>query len=612
MHIVTKAPRLLAFIFLFTLSACGGGGGGGGGGGPSLSLSTNSLTFDATGTSFTPAPQTVSVTINGSVSGTLYILAVSTGPAIGSISNVTITGPTTGQADVFPASAITLGPGTYSSTITVTACTSGPTCSSGVIGTPQTIHVTYNVRWPSGSVGSSCSGSTTSTGASGSLDTHFCGTGQLVFDSIFRAVGDDESNAIALESSGNILIGGYTHNADGNFDTAVWRYSPTGAVDTNFGVDYDGNGTKEGFVTYDNATGIYRSDVINAITVDGSGRILVAGRTDNGQSTPDMIVMRYTSAGILDTTFASGGRFVHNGAAGGNLGDEARGIAVDSNGNIVVAGYSTNAAGNFDTVVWRLLGNGSLDTTFGGDYDSNGTKDGFVKHDNAAGGSANDFGNAVLIDGSGRILVAGSSSRNAALQTEDRDMVVWRFTSAGALDTTFGGDYDSNLTPDGFVLHDGATVAASYDSAAAFVLDGNQGIIVVGSSFSVSTDYKLIVWRLTPDGVLDTTFGGDYNSSGSPDGYVRWGTNGSWDSGRAVAVDASNRIIVAGGRSNDLVVLRYTPAGALDNSFGTGGATFFAHGAGKGVTLKPTGEIIVTGSFHNGNNYDMAIWQYVP
>jgi hypothetical protein len=144
MYVVTKALRLFAVIFLFTLSACGGGGGGGSSG-PSLSLSTNSLTFDVANASSTPAPQTVTATINGNVSGTLYILIVSTGPAVASISNVTITGPTTGEATVYPESASTLGPGTYSSTITVTACTSGPTCSTGVIGTPQTIKVTYTV-----------------------------------------------------------------------------------------------------------------------------------------------------------------------------------------------------------------------------------------------------------------------------------------------------------------------------------------------------------------------------------------------------------------------------------------------------------------------------------
>ncbi|MDD5058140.1 MAG: IPT/TIG domain-containing protein [Sideroxydans sp.] len=144
MYSFTKMLRLSVFIFLFILSACGGGAGGGSSG-PSLGLSTSILTFNAANISSTPPPQTVTATINGSVSGTIYILIVSTGPAVSSISNITITGPTTGEATVYPASASTLGPGVHSSTITVTACTSDPTCTSGVIGIPQTINVTYTV-----------------------------------------------------------------------------------------------------------------------------------------------------------------------------------------------------------------------------------------------------------------------------------------------------------------------------------------------------------------------------------------------------------------------------------------------------------------------------------
>ena len=191
-------------------------------------------------------------------------------------------------------------------------------------------------------------------------------------------------------------------------------------------------------------------------------------------------------------------------------------------------------------------------------------------------------------------------------------MAVWRFTATGALDSTFGGDYNSDLSPDGFVLHDGATAVGSYDGAAALALDNNQRIVVAGSSFTLSTDYELVVWRLTSNGILDTAFGGDYDSSGTPDGFVRWGANGSWDSASAVAVDTSNRIIVAGGRSNDLVVLRYTSSGVLDGGFGTGGATYFPHAQGKDIVLKASGEILVTGTFYNGTENDMAIWQFVP
>ena len=138
---------ILAGSLSFILASCGGGGGGGGGGGSTgtLALSTNALTFSATGTSATPAGQIVTATVTGASGGTLVVRVVATGPAVGSISGVTITGPNSGRATVFPATASTLGPGTYASTITVTACLNDVNCSGPLIGTPQTVNVTYTI-----------------------------------------------------------------------------------------------------------------------------------------------------------------------------------------------------------------------------------------------------------------------------------------------------------------------------------------------------------------------------------------------------------------------------------------------------------------------------------
>jgi hypothetical protein len=152
-------PILVAGLS-WALASCGGGGGGGegggGGGGSSgtLTLSTNTLTFSATGTSATPSGQIVTATVTGASGGTLVVRVVATGPAVGSISGVTITGPTSGRATVFPASASALGVGTFASTITVTACLNDVNCSGPVIGTPQTINVTYTIPGVASSVAS--------------------------------------------------------------------------------------------------------------------------------------------------------------------------------------------------------------------------------------------------------------------------------------------------------------------------------------------------------------------------------------------------------------------------------------------------------------------------
>jgi hypothetical protein len=129
------------------LTGCGGGGGGGGDNRVqgTVTLSPTTLTFTTNNPAQTPPGQLVNATINTNASGTIYLRIVSVGPAVADINNILITGPNTGQGTVIPAAAATLGPGSHTSTITVTACTSGPTCPSGIIGSPQTVAVTYNV-----------------------------------------------------------------------------------------------------------------------------------------------------------------------------------------------------------------------------------------------------------------------------------------------------------------------------------------------------------------------------------------------------------------------------------------------------------------------------------
>jgi len=70
---------------------------------------------------------------------------VATGAAVAQVANIIITSNTTGQGTVVPAQASLLGPGVHTGTITVTACTSSPACTSGLIGSPQTVAVTYTV-----------------------------------------------------------------------------------------------------------------------------------------------------------------------------------------------------------------------------------------------------------------------------------------------------------------------------------------------------------------------------------------------------------------------------------------------------------------------------------
>jgi hypothetical protein len=142
------AARLLSLsAVVLSISACGGGGGGGGDKPPaSLSVSPSELTFSATSGSSAPAPQTLRGTISGTVEGDLFI-TITLNTNIVTVPGVVITSTISGEAQVYPASPATLGPGAHTGTITLRACTNNASCTSGNLsGSPRTIPVTYTVN----------------------------------------------------------------------------------------------------------------------------------------------------------------------------------------------------------------------------------------------------------------------------------------------------------------------------------------------------------------------------------------------------------------------------------------------------------------------------------
>jgi len=152
MNTLSVFRLIVVFIIVLFANACGGGGGGSSSSSSSdtFTLSTSTLNFVAESPSSSVAAQSITGTVNGDISGTLYILITSTGNAVASISSVTIDNNTqSGTALVYPVNASTLGAGTYTSTITVRACLNDPTCSTGELtGSPKTVTVNYEVKSP--------------------------------------------------------------------------------------------------------------------------------------------------------------------------------------------------------------------------------------------------------------------------------------------------------------------------------------------------------------------------------------------------------------------------------------------------------------------------------
>jgi uncharacterized delta-60 repeat protein len=170
----------------------------------------------------------------------------------------------------------------------------------------------------------------------GSLDTTFGSSGKVMTT---VGTGDAFSFAIALQSSGRIVLAGYSYTQGHDFSLA--GYNPDGSLDSTFG-----NG---GFMATDFSDS--SDDIAYAMTMQGDGKLVVAGRTGSYPEF-DFAVARYSSDGQLDQSFGTGGKV----ATSFSSTDQAYAVALQPNGKIVLAGITFANGRNFDFAAARYLG----------------------------------------------------------------------------------------------------------------------------------------------------------------------------------------------------------------------------------------------------------------
>ncbi len=252
--------------------------------------------------------------------------------------------------------------------------------------------------------GSNCNAALVRFNPNGKPDLTFNGTGKRVDD----FGGDDNgwTGAVALQPDGKIVAGGYMYNSTtGNYDFAVARYTPSGALDKTFA----GTGKKSiGF-------GAGRQDFADELAIQPDGKIVVAGDTcDSGYANCNFAVVRLNANATLDATFSGDGRQTTDFGSH----DVAWGMALQADGKVVVVG-NTGAFGYNRYALARYKTNGALDATFAGTG----------KKVIDLSGSGQSGARVVRIQPSnGKIVVCGQSAGN---------MVVARFNVNGTLDKTF-------------------------------------------------------------------------------------------------------------------------------------------------------------------------------
>jgi uncharacterized delta-60 repeat protein len=127
----------------------------------------------------------------------------------------------------------------------------------------------------------------------GRLDSTFDSDGKVLSD--FSGSGSvDIPHALAIDSSGRLVVAGWSDGGGQNSDFAIARYHSDGSLDSSF--------NSSGKVLTDfGSSGNYNEEAL-AIAIDDNGRIVLAGYCfASGGS--DFAVARYDSDGTLDATF---------------------------------------------------------------------------------------------------------------------------------------------------------------------------------------------------------------------------------------------------------------------------------------------------------------------
>jgi uncharacterized delta-60 repeat protein len=386
----------------------------------------------------------------------------------------------------------------------------------------------------------------------------------------------------AIDSTDHITLVGFSVTPGSSRDFALVRYDSSGNLDKNFGTN--------GIVITDirgdilsGETGVVSSqDEAYAVAIQPpDGKAVVVGRTSIDQGvTYDFALARYNPNGTLDTP--------------DHLASEDKGAAllIQPDGKIVAVGtYSAGGKQSFALI--RYTENvhsgrtGIVDTSFG--------TNGKVITD--IGTNSIDSANAAVMQSGGKIVVAGSTCVSGIC-----DFALVRYNSDGTLDRTFGTK--------GKVITD---IQGNSDEAFAVAIQSIQSvdrIVAAGRTCSQNQGCGLALVRYDSNGTLDTSFG--TNGTGM---VTTWSARHQGSAvANAVAIQpVDGKIVVAGSINSDFAVIRYTPDGTPDISFGSTGngiatlnidGVYYGNGAidstdiANAVAIQPVdGKIVVAGSY---------------
>jgi uncharacterized delta-60 repeat protein len=188
--------------------------------------------------------------------------------------------------------------------------------------------------------------------------------------------------------------------------------------------------------------------------------------------------------------------------------------------------------------------------------------------------------------------------------------------NAGALDPAFGNQGRTIKT-----IPNSDTQNQPYNAPEDMVIQPDGKIVVAGYFNNGNNIFDFFVVRFNPDGTVDTSF--------ASNGIFRYDYQGGSDECYGVALQADGRIVIVGSvqinpfnpePNTAWAVIRLTPGGTLDSSFGNNGVVITDHmlslDEATEVAIQPDQRILVSGWSNRANTnivaYDFAVVRYLP
>jgi len=293
----------------------------------------------------------------------------------------------------------------------------------------------------------------------------------LAYSTYWGGSGGDVGRAIAVDSSGNAYVTGFTNSTDMPIRNALQAVNRSGFE--TFVVKLNSVGTDFAYATY--LGGSAGDDVANAIAVDPSGSVYLTGATfssDFPTHAPLQAKKGEADAFVLKLN-PSGSGLVYSTFLGGAHSDVGLGIAVDANGNAYVTGMT--ASPDFPLANAAQVKFGASDVVgahaFISKLDATGSK---LLYSTFLGGKGTDVGLAIAVGSDGSAYVAG--------ETDSPD-----FPLAGASQGVSGANngFVVKLNPAGSAFtYTTLLGGSSQNTVTGIALDASANVYIAGSTTS--------------------------------------------------------------------------------------------------------------------------------